>query len=227
MRAGRGTLGIYGAGGMGRDVVFILDAVDAALVDSGRVCFIDDAVRDHEPHSGLPCWSLAAFAAAHLHGQVVLAIGEPFARERTASRARDAGLEILSLHDPSVRIGRRVELGEGSVLCANTVLSTDLRFGRGVQINFGCAIGHDTVFGDFVTCAAGVVICGGARVDRNVWLGIGCKILPGVTIGAGAMIGAGAVVTRDVAPGTTVVGVPARPMDVALRRHAFAPETGT
>lgn len=49
------------------------------------------------------------------------------------------------------------------------------------------------------------------RVGANVWIGGGALILPGVTIGDDAIIGAGSVVTRDVAPGVTVMGNPARP----------------
>ena len=52
----------------------------------------------------------------------------------------------------------------------------------------------------------------GVRVATNAKVGAGSTILPGVTIGAGALVGAGAVVTRDVDPGTVVVGSPAKPV---------------
>lgn len=50
------------------------------------------------------------------------------------------------------------------------------------------------------------------HIGTNVWIGGGALILPGITVGDNAIIGAGAVVTRDVAPGTTVAGNPARPL---------------
>jgi maltose O-acetyltransferase len=49
------------------------------------------------------------------------------------------------------------------------------------------------------------------RIGRDVWIGGGAIILPGVTIGDGAVIGAGSVVTRDVGAGETITGNPARP----------------
>ena len=51
----------------------------------------------------------------------------------------------------------------------------------------------------------------GVVIDRDVWIGSNATVLPGVRIGAGSIVGAGAVVTRDVAPGKLVLGVPARP----------------
>ncbi len=56
-------------------------------------------------------------------------------------------------------------------------------------------------------------------IARSVDLVIALRILPGLTIGAGAMVGAGAIVTRDVLPGTTVVGNPARVKDCISARH--------
>jgi maltose O-acetyltransferase len=50
------------------------------------------------------------------------------------------------------------------------------------------------------------------NIGEDVWIGGGAILLPGVTVGDGAIVGAGAVVTRDVAPGTRVVGNPARPI---------------
>jgi acetyltransferase-like isoleucine patch superfamily enzyme len=58
----------------------------------------------------------------------------------------------------------------------------------------------------------GVVLAGRVRVGAGAMLGIGAKVLPCLNIGEHATIGAGAVVTRDVPPGVTVVGVPAHPM---------------
>ena len=67
------------------------------------------------------------------------------------------------------------------------------------------------VIGDFVTISPSATLCGGVTVHDDAWIAAGATILPGSTIGAGAIVGAGALVNGDVAAGTTVVGVPARP----------------
>jgi maltose O-acetyltransferase len=106
----------------------------------------------------------------------------------------------------------------------------NIRLGAGAFLNFNCVvldvaavtIGDNTQIGPAVQILAadhpreadlrraGLELGRPVSVGRNVWIGGGALILPGVTIGDDAIVGAGAVVTRDVAPGATVVGNPAR-----------------
>ena len=104
----------------------------------------------------------------------------------------------------------------------------NLRFGRNVFVNHGCTavvvggveIGDDVMIGPNVQLISGghsldpatrrsVSTCAPVRIGRGAWVGAGATILPGVTVGEDAVVAAGAVVTRDVAPRTLVGGVPA------------------
>ncbi len=105
-----------------------------------------------------------------------------------------------------------------------------IHFGRDVFLNYGCTlldvceirIGDKTQIGPFTqilaadhprdpaTRDAGLENGKPVTIGRNVWIGGGALILPGVTVGDDAIVGAGAVVTKDVPPGATVVGNPAR-----------------
>ena len=81
---------------------------------------------------------------------------------------------------------------------------------------------HDSVVGDFVTFAPRVACNGRSLIEDHAYIGTGAVMREGkagvpLTIGVGAVVGMGAVVTRNVAPGTTVVGAPARPMAVKTR----------
>ena len=75
-----------------------------------------------------------------------------------------------------------------------------------------CTVGHDAVLESFVTVYPGVNISGCTVIEKGVELGTGSKIIQGKRIGTNTILGSGAVVVRDLPPGCTAVGVPAKPI---------------
>jgi maltose O-acetyltransferase len=149
----------------------------------------------------------------------------------------------IALHPDQRRallVARFAAVGEGAVIRPpfHCDYGYNIRLGRGVFLNFGCvildvvevSIGDLTQIGPAVQILTadhprdpearrqGLEFGRSIRIGRNVWIGGGAILLPGITIGDDAIIGSGSVVTRDVAPGATVVGNPARE-----RPHASAP----
>jgi len=103
------------------------------------------------------------------------------------------------------------------VICAGNILTTNIVIGDHVQINLDCTVGHDVQFGEYATLAPGVHVSGFVNVGRRAYIGTGAVIINGnqhepLTIGDDAVVGAAACVTRSVAPGAMVVGVPAKAM---------------
>jgi sugar O-acyltransferase (sialic acid O-acetyltransferase NeuD family) len=211
-------IAIYGAGGFAREVAWLVESSNEAVIRYEIVCFIDDNEANHGlVLNDVPVISLTETAARSHSARVVSGIGSPQIREKLMEKTASAGLAFGTIIHPRAEYSRWIEIGEGTIICAGNILTTNITLGRHVQINLDCTVGHDVVMGDYTTLAPGVHVSGWVHFGKRVYVGTGAVILQGtydapLTIGEDAVIGAGAVVTKSVPPGVTVVGVPARPL---------------
>lgn len=111
-------------------------------------------------------------------------------------------------------MSRWVDIGDGVVICAGNIVTTNVNLGKHVHVNLGCTIGHQASIGDFTTLSPGVHVSGNVRIGRGVFVGTGATIINGtasepLSIGDGAIVAAGACVTKPVESGALVAGVPA------------------
>jgi sugar O-acyltransferase (sialic acid O-acetyltransferase NeuD family) len=144
-----------------------------------------------------------------------IAIADSRARERLASELESTGATPVPLVSSMALRYADAIIDRGIVQCPFSTVSSRAKVGRYVHLNFGCYVAHDCVVGDFVTFAPAVQCLGRVHVGNHAFVGAGAIIRQGTherprKIGAGAVIGMGAVVLNDVAPGETVVGNPAR-----------------
>lgn len=143
-----------------------------------------------------------------------VAIGNPYGRQRL--RLHDylsaAGLVPVTVIHPTAFVASDAVLGAGCQILAGAVVTAEARLGRQCIVNTKASVDHECVLADGVEVAPGATLCGLVRVERNGWVCAGAVVLPRLTVGEDAVVGAGAVVIRDVPAGVTVVGVPAKPL---------------
>jgi UDP-perosamine 4-acetyltransferase len=137
-------------------------------------------------------------------------VGDNGPRRRLFEQAQAHGLAAVTVQHPAAVRSRRTKVGEGSVLLAGAMVNAGAILGRNVIVNTGAIVEHDCTVGDHVHIASGATVASSVRIGEGAHVGAGATVRQGLTVGRGAIIGAGAVVVKDVAPGTVVVGIPAR-----------------
>lgn len=214
------TFGIIGTGGFAREVLPVARAFlrhhPEFKVEPGRIVFVD---RDGgEPVGGAPVLSEAEFTALEGERYFAIAIGDGAVRQTIAERLEAAGCAPLSIHADNVFLPATLDCGPGAVFQPFSMVTADVRIGRQFQCNIYAYVAHDCVIGDHVTLAPRASVNGNVVIEDHVYVGTGAIIRQGtaekpLVLGRGCVIGMGAVVTKDVAPGVTVVGNPARPLE--------------
>ncbi len=207
------SIAVFGCGGFGREIMPIARLQDPeAVFVSDLVDEIGSNINGHEVISFDDLVS-----AKHSYRSVAIAIGSGSVRRSIAARCRERNISLASLFSASHEALDSIQIGEGAVFCHNTMLTSNIVIGRNFQCNIYSYIAHDCVIGDYVTFAPRVNCNGNVHIEDEVYVGTGALLKQGthdkpLRIGRGAVIGMGAVVTKDVPAGSVVVGNPAVPI---------------
>ncbi|WP_082572443.1 NeuD/PglB/VioB family sugar acetyltransferase [Brevundimonas sp. Root1423] len=203
-------IGLCGTGGFGREVAPL--AVGQA--GASEVCFVTPEPGEGELN-GFPVMRLEETPA---EAAISIAIADAAVRRRLDTELRAAGRSFVSIVAPTCVFRGPSQIGEGAILCDHVVITANVVIGRHFQANLFSYVAHDCVVGDFVTLAPRVCINGNTVIEDDVYVGTGAVLKQGtpdkpLRIGRGAVIGMGAVVTKDVPAGAVVIGNPAKPLD--------------
>ena len=103
-----------------------------------------------------------------------------------------------------------IEIGEGSVICAGSILTTNIKIGKHSHLNLLTTIGHDTVVGDYFTTAPGAKISGNCNIGECVYFGTNSSVREKITICDNVTIGLNGGVVKNINKSGIYVGVPTR-----------------
>jgi sugar O-acyltransferase (sialic acid O-acetyltransferase NeuD family) len=205
---------IIGASGFGKEVAWLVERINSVSVTWNLLGFLDDNEQiQGSLVGGYNILGSTERAGDYKNAWFVCAIGAAKTRKKVITKLNEKErMKYATLVDPNVLSSQRVKIGEGSIICAHTIMTVDIEIGSHVIINLDCTIGHDAVLKDFVTLYPSVNVSGNTVIGECVELGTGMQIIQGKSVGDGSIVGAGAVVVKDIPPQCTAVGSPAKPI---------------
>lgn len=196
---------IVGYGGFAKEIEWLLECANQKKYSYNFLGYIDrDFGRDVIGNDQWVCNYPKPL-------QVIVAIADSEIRYNLISTyKKNPNVIFPNVIEPSVRFDKTLELGQGNIICANSILTVGVKIGSFNILNLNCTVGHECMIEDFTTINPGCNISGNVKIESGCYVGTGATIIQGKTIGAKAVIGAGAVVINNILPGTINVGIPAK-----------------
>jgi sugar O-acyltransferase (sialic acid O-acetyltransferase NeuD family) len=205
-------IAIYGAGGLGREIALLIRQINDVKPTWNLLGFYDEkpfsGFRNGLPYLG----ALSELNAISYELNLIIAIGNCQVKKQVFERIANSFIRFPVLLHPTVILQpyQNIEIGQGSVIGQNCVLTTDLKIGKHVWVSPACNLTHDSEIADFSSLMYAVNISGNVKLETATFLGTNATVLQGLSIGENSIIGAGAVVTKSIPANCTAVGVPAK-----------------
>ncbi len=216
------VFGIYGAGGFGREVMPVLyeylhSKFPNDLNIKDRMYFIETNPSKNEVNGYKLISESDFFTLKGVTKYFNVAIADSVARERLSKACLANGALPISVISNDAKLYDENHIDEGLIMCSNSIITSNTKIGRFFHAYMLSYVAHDCVIGDFVSFGPRVSVNGNVHIDDHAYIGASAVIKEGskdkpLVIGEGAIVGMGAVVTKDVAPYSVVVGNPARPL---------------
>lgn len=202
---------VYGAGGLGREV---LQMVRLTLAKSGAqvLGFLDDGVEPGTVRNeATVLGGLDYLDTVTEPLSVVFGFSDSAAKERVYGRLRQNPLIFFpNVIHPTAILREYLSIGEGVVIAVGVHVSVNVTIGNGVLLNDSATVGHDVTIGSFSSIMPQVAVSGNITIGERTLLGVHSSLRQGIRVGSDCVIGMGSVVLRDVPDGSTVLGNPAR-----------------
>lgn len=210
MEQSKKNLFIIGAGGFGRELELWLNLIPEANQDFHIIGYIDDNlnVLDGFPSSYKVLGTIDGYVFNN-DDYALISIADPLIKENVFSRIKNRVI-LYTFIAHSAIVGNPLNLGEGSVICPNTIISTNVIVGKCVTVNCGTQLGHDSRIGNFTSFMASVMIGGDVIIGDRVYFGSQSALVPRTKICDDVKISAGSVVIRNIKKEGVYFGNPAK-----------------
>lgn len=187
-------LALFGYGGHAREV--------AAQINQEITFFVDDEfVGEHTK-------PISEFNPETY--MMMVAVADSYERKKIVERLPKDTSYFIFVHPTAQILSEDVELGEGTFVGANTIITTNITIGKHGILNRGNQIGHDTIIGNYFTAMPGAIVSGDVRIGEKVYIGTNSSIKEKINICSDVKIGSNATVVKNIINGGVYVGVPAK-----------------
>jgi len=219
-------IAVVGAGGFARELAWLISDIahDQSLQERPETMevagfLVSDPTKVNVRDSDI-LGDFSWLEKNHVYG-LAMGIGSPEVRLRLSQelKRRFPRIPWPVLVHPSVKYHESCQFQEGVTICAGTIATVNVTIGEFALVNLSCTIGHEATIGAGSVVNPITAISGGVTIGKGVLVGTHVAILQYISIGDHAVIGSGAMVNKDVAPNTTVMGVPAKPKAMAAPAH--------
>lgn len=198
---------IIGGGGFAKEVIWLANDCNRKVKG-----VLDDSDQTHNIQvQGATVLGDVSSWVNYKDCEFIIAIGSPRTRQKVLDKMLTFGEpDFATLIHPSVRFSNTVSIGDGSIICAGSILTADISLGKHNILNLNVTVGHECEFADYVTIAPMVAVSGNVKLHHLVEVGTGAVIRQGLNLAEGSMLGMGGVLTKNIPERMIYAGNPAK-----------------
>lgn len=216
------TLGIYGAGGQGREVLDSARAVNRLSGQWENIVFIDD-VTEQKTVNDTKVYTFEEFSRAFRDdaAEIIIAVGEPVGRKKLYEKITSAGYALALVIHPTAIVSEYADIGKGAFIGAHSMISCNTLLAENVCVQPHAVIGHDTTVGAHSVLSGFTIVSGHCAIGEQTYIGIGAAVREDISIGSDTIIGMGSSVICGVPDGVVALGTPCRVKRNNTERRVF------